>query len=212
MLNLLVASVSEVSKQWSLFDMEMRLMGGFAAHTPQGSDTNRFASSLGKLMAQQLVMQAGVRERELSLLSTGEFGKPQLQLPNIDFNVSHSHDRVVAVVSTSKSVGIDVEAIRSIDLTEYKTIFSEKEWELLMASKQPHQQFFELWTKKESLLKAYGSGLQVELTHVEVSDKIGHIKQSDKIGYFIEIAIPSYSCFVCSTFESKEIDIAWFKP
>jgi 4'-phosphopantetheinyl transferase len=212
MLALLLASVSEVRRQLDIFDIEKRLMGGFAEQTTQLNETNRFASSLGKVMVQQLLIDSGVAGKDLSFLSTGEFGKPELPIPNIDFNISHSKDMVVSVVSTSKSVGVDIEAIRDIDVIEYKTVFSEKEWKLLAVSNQPRELFFKLWVKKESLLKAHGSGLQIELSDVEVSDKIGLIRQSDKKGYFTQIDIPSYACFVCTTFEIEKIDMAWFKP
>lgn len=94
-----------------------------------------------------------------------KYGKPFLiGEPNIQFNVSHSGDWVVAVVN-SFPIGIDIEKIRPIELRIGKRFFTNKEYEYIM-NKNPISRleyFYEIWTLKESYIKAAGMGLSIPL-------------------------------------------------
>jgi 4'-phosphopantetheinyl transferase len=88
-------------------------------------------------------------------------GKPVLlSHPEIHFNISHSGQWVVVAFSSSQ-VGVDVEKIRKVNLNIARRFFSEEENRALFslpANKQTDY-FFDLWTLKESFLKALGTGL-----------------------------------------------------
>lgn len=99
-------------------------------------------------------------------------GKPfltQVSQP-ISFNLSHSTGKAVYAIALNQNIGIDLEAIRSIEaLSLAKRFFCESEYRWL-ASLSPQQQnsaFFKLWTCKEAYLKATGEGL-VGLQDVEI--------------------------------------------
>lgn len=102
-------------------------------------------------------------------ITTGLQGKPQVA--GIEFNLSHSGDLVVYAVS-DRAVGIDIERIRSMDLSGIiQRFFAPSEfaaWQKLPAIDQ-EAAFFRTWTVKEAYLKAIGTGLHTPLSEVEVS-------------------------------------------
>lgn len=96
--------------------------------------------------------------------SHNKFGKPVLDLENemIHFNVSHSEDLALVAVTRRQEVGIDVEFINDdIEIRKSaESIFSPAEVTALKALPLESQRatFFEVWTRKEALLKALGRG------------------------------------------------------
>lgn len=103
--------------------------------------------------------------REQVQFTKNSFGKPMLKnFEQIYFNLAHSGDWVVCGVS-DVPIGIDVEIIKSIDLEIAKTFFSSDEYKDII--KQPKEEqityFYELWTLKESYVKAEGKGLSIPL-------------------------------------------------
>ena len=98
----------------------------------------------------------------------GQMGKPSLKAkcpyPSIQFNLSHSGQKMLVAITCGCRVGIDVEYTpRAIEVAALsKRYFSAQEQRLLSAS-SPNQRtrlFLKLWTCKEALLKARGCGLQ----------------------------------------------------
>ncbi|MBN8712983.1 MAG: 4'-phosphopantetheinyl transferase superfamily protein [Xanthomonadales bacterium] len=91
-------------------------------------------------------------------------GKPQLRLPAgigpLHASLAHAGTRV-AVALADHAVGIDIERVGAIDhqalLHEYFPHDPEA------ADHDPQTWFFHLWTAKEALLKAIGTGLHLPL-------------------------------------------------
>ncbi len=94
-------------------------------------------------------------------LNYNEYGRPHLieNLLNTDFNISHSGDYVIMVIAHNTKVGIDIEQINhSIEVKQISNIaFSEveKKW-----VGNDIDKFFIIWTKREALLKAWGTGFR----------------------------------------------------
>ena len=78
-------------------------------------------------------------------------GKPVAK--GVYFNVSHC-EGMVAIALAEREVGVDVENVRPIDQAtiDYATSVEEK------AFVKTYEDFFKLWTSKESLVKAEGEG------------------------------------------------------
>ncbi|NRA40352.1 MAG: 4'-phosphopantetheinyl transferase superfamily protein [Planctomycetes bacterium] len=75
---------------------------------------------------------------------------------NIQFNLSHSGDAIICVLSADNSIGVDTECTtrqRSFNNIAYN-YFSPAEQEALIAAPELSQLFYQLWTLKESLIKA----------------------------------------------------------
>ena len=134
-----------------------------------------------------------------------EYGKPLLAgVKDFHFNLSHSGDWVVCAVD-SLPVGIDVEKIRDVNLNLSERFFAKEEHDYLSAldSKRRTEAFFEIWTLKESFIKAEGKGLSIPLNSFSFSITEGNIafkasKNYDE-WYFKHYEIdPFYKMAVCT--------------
>ncbi len=99
-------------------------------------------------------------------------GKPSLPSCSISFNWSHSGD-LVALILGKNHVGVDVEEIQTRALFEYNSLCTkgELEWLSTVVDQQRYTEkeaFIILWTAKEAVLKAIGSGLSVDPRAVEI--------------------------------------------
>ncbi len=100
-------------------------------------------------------------------------GKPFLaHAPDLRFNLSHSHGLALYAIGRIGRIGVDLECL-SRTLSEVEPLaqrfFSASEYKSLMASPvdQRRSAFLRLWTCKEAVLKATGTGLS-ELEQIEI--------------------------------------------
>jgi 4'-phosphopantetheinyl transferase len=100
---------------------------------------------------------------------TGSHGKPELtENPGLVFNISHCKGVIACSIAQAGELGVDVETTRrSADvLTIAKDYFSSEEVSSLLEltpTARRLERFFELWTLKESFIKACGLGLSLPL-------------------------------------------------
>jgi 4'-phosphopantetheinyl transferase len=101
-------------------------------------------------------------------------GKPFLSRPSQDlqFNLSHSGRHGLIGVANDRSVGVDIEVRRPISdlLGVVPEVATPREAKLLkhLPTGQVHFAFFELWTRKEAVLKALGRGFSIDPRELEV--------------------------------------------
>jgi 4'-phosphopantetheinyl transferase len=139
------------------------------------ADQDRFAVTRGilrTLLGGQLLLPPAEIE-----FAANQHGKPavsEAQNPeSIRFNVSHSGDYALLAFAKGVDVGVDVERIggdRVVgDLAA--RVFSPAEFQRfsLLAECDREKTFFQIWTLKESVLKAAGHGLSVGLEFVEIA-------------------------------------------
>jgi 4'-phosphopantetheinyl transferase len=103
--------------------------------------------------------------------NANKYGKPLLKRDcGLHFNASHSEDWIVCAVD-NEPIGIDIEKLRPVGLEFAAQFFSEEEYKILMSKNPEDQQhfFFDLWTLKESYIKAVGRGLSIPLNSFTVS-------------------------------------------
>lgn len=111
------------------------------------------------------------------LVHDGPTGKPALgswqASTGLHFNLSHSGDHALVVVSMGREVGVDIEAQdqwsdRAIEVLPQ---FSPAEQQALaaMTGVTRLQAFYRCWVRKEALLKALGTGLSIGLDRFTVS-------------------------------------------
>ena len=102
------------------------------------------------------------------------FGKPHIiQNHKLQFNLSHSGKLAIIGFTENHRIGVDVEYMK--DDIEYKNIakhhFAPEEYEVLLS--QPNnllrEYFYRCWTRKESFIKAEGSGVSYPLDSFIVS-------------------------------------------
>jgi phosphopantetheinyl transferase len=89
------------------------------------------------------------------------WGKPAVAAPapGPSFNLSHSDDRI-AIAVADVDIGVDIERLRPMPHLEdvARHVFHPHELRWLAGQPQALPAFFRLWTLKEALLKAAGTG------------------------------------------------------
>jgi 4'-phosphopantetheinyl transferase len=101
-----------------------------------------------------------------------EGGKPYV--PDVHFNVSHSRDRALIAISRICSLGVDLEFIdQCLNYWQIARVaFTAQERQVLSSIpvEQQRPAFYEMWTRKESLLKAFGCELDIHSLAKEAPD------------------------------------------
>jgi len=101
------------------------------------------------------------------------YGKPVLAELNLHFNLSHSHDLALVVVTRAAPVGVDLEYQRPLpdwqDIAEFCFSPSEYRQLLMLSEAQRQTAFYCCWTRKEAVAKATGEGLSARLKSFDVS-------------------------------------------
>jgi phosphopantetheine--protein transferase-like protein len=169
-----------------------------------------FRTALRRTLADTL----GISPRDVPI-QLGEFGKPALAPPfhHLHFNLSHSHDSALVAICADGPVGIDIEALdRAPSLLECVDSFCHPDEINALPQSEPSRsrRLLEIWTAKEALLKALGTGLshppeQVLLIHhngaLSVSPetplkgseamRILHVRPPAMAAFLATIAVPS---------------------
>lgn len=137
----------------------------------QESQREKFICSRGGIRL--LLGRYHRQEPESVIFHTTETGKPYIE-GGVEFNISHSHDRVLFALAKDMPVGIDVEycyrervsykklAQRFFLPSEAKYIRGAGEGELPRV-------FFQIWTIKEAAVKALGLGISRGFRRCEVT-------------------------------------------
>ena len=124
-----------------------------------------------------------------------EFGKPECD-NGLCFNISHSGNYVLFALSDSK-VGCDIEEIRFLKgIRLGKIVFCDNEMKLLGNAFDRLGTFFELWTKKEALLKCMGDGFHRGAKSVDVSN--GKFSENQIEYYMKQYKFSDYEISLCS--------------
>lgn len=94
-------------------------------------------------------------------IETNQFGKPMIKgADNLHFNLAHSQDIAVCAIS-DKPLGVDTEHISRVSKKIRDRYFTENEKKL---------DFGYIWTRKEAVVKAEGTGITVGLDKFDVSN------------------------------------------
>jgi 4'-phosphopantetheinyl transferase len=101
------------------------------------------------------------------VFEANQAGKPLLKATDrshrISFNLAHSGRYGLLAVGGNREVGVDIEIERTLDdlVGVARQIMSPAEWQSFQSIQSDSAQavFFGLWTRKEALLKAIGTGL-----------------------------------------------------
>lgn len=164
---------------------------------------DRQSKLLGKLLLGRCLADLGSGSGVLHDLAYNQYGRPFLDYP-LDFNISHSGECVVCAVATEGKVGVDVEQIRMVPLEDFSTCFNAREWSEITAAPAKYAKFFQMWTIKESVMKAHGGGLSIPFMDVSIGEKCATLY--GKIWYLKELVIhPDYMCYLSTDVEDIEI-------
>ena len=124
-----------------------------------------YRSVIAEVLARYCIAGREKVPPESIVFQNNTFGKPFVELPGKTlFNISHSDSWVVCAIDDGP-IGIDIERIHPPDFEMAKRFFHPDEFsEMIGLPKRLRiKRFFELWTLKESYIKALGMGLSCPL-------------------------------------------------
>ena len=171
-----------------LSDAERRRARRFAF----GRDASRFIVARARLR-QLLAQRLGVRAQAVEF-EYGAYGKPVLSRrfadSDLHFNVSHCDDVAAYAFSCGHAIGIDVEAVREIsDADNIAARYFSRLENATYRSLEPCDRplgFFNCWTRKEAVVKAFGDGLSLPLDRFDVTLTPGEpakvLRVEDRLG------------------------------
>lgn len=135
------------------------------------------------------------------LVKTTEKGKPYIKDAPFDFSVSHTSSAVlvaacgkgeekenlICIDKDVSSIGVDIEAeVRRLDTSAIRLIserlFSKRELEYVMPGTAGEKlRFLEIWTRKESIVKAMGQGISAMRAADSFSETVAEFLETQHI-------------------------------
>lgn len=135
------------------------------------------------------------------------YGKPYVPgLCEFHFNISHSNKWIVCATD-HMPIGIDIEFIRPVNFNIAKKLFAPEEYNslLLKSDTERLSYFYDIWTLKESYVKAVGKGIMaIPLNSFYIKFVDGNIILESQLQpvsgyYFKQYKIdPNYKLSVCA--------------
>ncbi len=154
-------------------------------------------SILGRLLLKHLLRKAGIEKYQQMYFS--ERGKPIfLNLPGIDFSISHSHAIAACALGIHIKLGIDLEYLRKIELSDFENSMSPAQWSNILKNENPEHEFFRYWTLKEAVIKADGRGMLIPLASISDGTYITVNEDLELQIAPMEID-PAYHCHIAHT-------------
>lgn len=158
----------------SLSDQEKTQAEGFINNTLM----DRYVLSHGLLRA-LLSFYVEKNPQDIQYL-VNQFGKPFLEdnVCQLQFNMSHSKDYAVYIIALEHQVGIDIEwkgkdiniqEISELVLSPTETINFNQ-----LHSEEKFHTFYDIWTKKEAIIKAIGQGLSYPIKTIEIMNSMNN--------------------------------------
>jgi 4'-phosphopantetheinyl transferase len=135
----------------------------------RGGDRSRFLLGAALLRA-VVALRVGIAPEQVSIDRTcarcgRAHGRPRVVGHDLEVSVSHSGELVVIAATSAGRVGVDVERVRVVD----HALLAEEICRPDEARPDLGPSFFSLWTRKESVLKATGLGLERSMAEVAVT-------------------------------------------
>jgi len=166
---------------------------------------DRQAGLFGKLLLAQGLRWCGYPREVLRNLVWDASGRPFLDC-GMDFNISHSGEYVVCALCPAGRIGIDIEEIRPVDISDFKAQMTHGQWETMMASENRLEKFFSLWTQKEAMIKADGRGMAIPLNEIIIEGENAFF--ADDIWGVKEVRIADgYRCHLATSRKNQEVRI-----
>lgn len=157
------------------------------------------------LLIRRIICEKLEIENHNIIFDKNSYGKPFLKnYQDFHFNLSHSKDWIVCAVG-SNPVGIDVEVVKPMEMDIARRFFSAEEYAGIVSKDERERvsHFFELWTLKESYIKAWGKGLSIPLDSftMRINGHTIEIETENEFNncFFRQYHIdPGYKMAVCS--------------
>ena len=134
-------------------------------HDEQDRNTYLFCHTLLRLIISK---KLNTHPSEIQLNSDGKI-KPHIDGLPLFFNISHTRNAFILALCDTFEVGVDLEEVnRELDFNSIiRRFFSASESTFILESPEDAiNRFFLIWTRKEALLKAIGTGIISDLSQI----------------------------------------------
>lgn len=182
------------------YDIEYMIKGEFRKYVREIDNVRHLIGLLLAEYGREILMDDGI-----TLIKQEKGRKPyyvdSFKKFGLEFNISHSGN-IVACAIAYAPVGLDLEKVRIYPREIVYDFFCEEE---IVYSLQNERNFYKLWTRKESYLKATGEGIR-NLRQMVPLVEGGRIKDYFRDFEFKELYIDQqYETVVCAPKFGNEI-------
>lgn len=158
----------------------------------------------GRMLVRNALKDMGLPDKLAMSLSYSSYQRPYIDGVNLDFNISHSNGLVACAIGENSKVGIDVEWIKEIELADFVSQFTMEEWEQIESN--GYVRFYNLWTRKEAVIKADGAGLSLPINEFSVLEDSINVKGKNL--FLKELYLKSnYSVHLCAGEEILDVNL-----
>lgn len=185
-----------------VFAASVRQFAGRSGEALQKLSTSRREKALSYRMAADRDRSLAAALLMRRVLGTDDvrrtaYGQPFLPGAR-PFSLSHAGEWAVLAVADAP-VGVDLEPMRPENFEGLARVaFHETEREMLAASQDPQACFFDLWTMKESYLKAIGLGFALTPKRVSLTRGDDPRVAGDERARFVRLTdFPGFAAAVC---------------
>lgn len=130
----------------------------------------RRQSLLSELLLRHALRESGLVLPAALELRTGEYGKPYLADGSFFFSLSHSGNAVLCAVG-ERELGADIQLRTPFNEAMLHRFFAPEERDFVLAASDRDEAYTEIWTEKESYIKAAGRGFTLPLASFSVLDR-----------------------------------------
>jgi 4'-phosphopantetheinyl transferase len=137
----------------------------------------------------------------------GSSKKPKLENPPLPIHFSVSHTKTHAVIAVANNeIGADIEAINPTFQWQdiWQHVCSKIEQNYISKATSPVSAFFQLWTRKEAIMKMLGNGIPDDLSAIPSLDGVHelNINQSNSLQTYSVISTlnahdSNHWCSIC---------------
>ncbi|GEM_PF-3206913 len=147
------------------------------------SEKDRKRMLASRFLLGQLIEKYSMKNLTVNQIFYSKYGKPLL--PGAFVSISHSGDYTAVTLSNTKKVGIDVQKQEKVDFRDYESFLTKEQIDDLYKGNEDQKikYFFNIWTKKEAIMKADGRGMEIAPKDIQLVEDRAYIKDSDTIWY-----------------------------
>lgn len=160
-------------------------------------DLDKKLGLLSDLFVRYIACESLNQKNEDLIFKKNYFGKPYLfGFPDFNYNISHTKNAFIVGFS-EKSLGVDIEKNKSVDLIIAEQFFNKNEIDYILSGKSGQEKlFYQIWTRKEAYIKKSGKGLATPLSSFDVTDaEIDKLIRTFELnGYIISICCEMGFC------------------
>ena len=167
-------------------------------------EEDRCARTLGWWLLERVYHLHGHAGNPILKLAHTPEGRPYISdAAGFDFNLSHAGSYVICGGLSAGTIGVDLEPIRPVELSDFSAVFSPAVFEKILGANDLRH-FFSYWTKLESVVKAAGLGLLAATQSIEFFETSARLNGRD--WHILEIQIDAD--YVCHIATDRQLDCA----